>query len=414
MRLYDARYTLIAAVFLAMALLVFDDVTHWHVWLGLGIIVIAAALPVRSRMIRKRERMLRQTGFQTPVEDVVFASCEALDDPAIVLAPGSIVIYQNHAAIEKFGPIARGSHLSSRLRAPQILELVHEVAGDHRTRTINHVEKVPSERWYQVRIAPMREVARLNGGGEFFLLTFRDQSESRRMDRMRTDFIANASHELRTPLASLTGFIETLQGPARNDREAQERFLSIMSEQAGRMTRLVDDLLSLTRLEMKAHMAPTAEVDLVPLIGHVRDTLRSMAEDLDVELRLTTPEEPVPVTGDYDELIQVFENLIENACKYGQNGGRVDVTIKDPSPAAQGMIDVSVKDYGPGIPSEHVPRLTERFYRVNVETSRSKKGTGLGLAIVKHILTRHRARLIVNSVLGEGSEFVVRIARRSS
>ncbi|GKX35289.1 MAG: two-component sensor histidine kinase [Rhizobiaceae bacterium MnEN-MB40S] len=414
MRLYDARYTLIAAVFLAMALIVFDDVTLWHVWLGLGVMVLAAALPVRSRMIRKRERMLRQTGSQTPVEDVVFASCEALDDPAIVLAPGSIVIYQNHAAIEKFGPIARGSHLSSRLRAPQILELVHEVADDHRTRTIDYVEKVPSERWYKVRIAPMREVARLKGGSELFLLIFRDQSESRRMDRMRTDFIANASHELRTPLASLTGFIETLQGPARNDREAQERFLSIMSEQAGRMTRLVDDLLSLTRLEMKAHMAPTEEVDLVPLIGHVRDTLRPMAEDLDVELRLTAPERPVPVTGDYDELIQVFENLIENACKYGQNGGRVDITIMDPSPAAQGMIDVSVKDYGPGIPSEHVPRLTERFYRVNVETSRSKKGTGLGLAIVKHILTRHRGRLIVNSVLGEGSEFVVRIVRRSS
>lgn len=222
---------------------------------------------------------------------------------------------------------------------------------------------------------------------------------------MRSDFVANASHELRTPLASLRGFIETLQGPARNDAKAHERFLAIMFDQATRMSRLVDDLLSLSRLELKSHIAPDQKVDLVPLLGHVRDSLLPLANDLDVAITLDMPQTRVEVTGDRDELVQVFENLMENACKYGQEGKRVDVTLSN---VPGQPVEVTVSDAGGGIPAEHVPRLTERFYRVNVENSRSKKGTGLGLAIVKHILTRHRARLIVKSEVGRGTDFTVR------
>jgi two-component system phosphate regulon sensor histidine kinase PhoR len=210
---------------------------------------------------------------------------------------------------------------------------------------------------------------------------------------------------LRTPLASLRGFIETLLGPARNDPAAHERFLTIMLEQVTRMSRLVDDLMSLSRLELKARVTPEDAVDLVPLIGSVCDALAPLADDLDVEIKLHLPDHPVTVTGDRDELTQVFENLIENACKYGQDGKIVDVMLID---KPNQPVEVSVVDYGPGIPEEQVPRLTERFYRVNVESSRSKKGTGLGLAIVKHILTRHRARLLIRSEIGRGSTFIVR------
>ena len=210
---------------------------------------------------------------------------------------------------------------------------------------------------------------------------------------------------MRTPLASLRGFIETLQGPAKSDPAAQDRFLGIMFDQATRMSRLVDDLLSLSRLELKSHIAPDQTVDLKPLIGHVRDALLPLAEDLGVEIRLHLPENGIEVMGDRDELIEVIENLIENACKYGQEGKFVDVYLRG---GGSQPAEVSVVDRGPGIPAEHVPRLTERFYRVSVADSRSKKGTGLGLAIVKHILTRHRARLIVKSRLGTGSEFTVR------
>jgi len=171
------------------------------------------------------------------------------------------------------------------------------------------------------------------------------------------------------------------------------------------MSRLVDDLMSLSRLELRAHIAPDQKVDLVPLLGHVRDALVPLANELDVSINLHVPEGAVEVQGERDELVQVFQNLVENACKYGQEGKVVDIWLKTPPGKP---VEVSVIDKGPGIPKEHLPRLTERFYRVSVTDSRSKKGTGLGLAIVKHILTRHRARLIVKSELGEGTEFTVR------
>ncbi|MFL5008643.1 ATP-binding protein, partial [Rhizobium sp.] len=237
------------------------------------------------------------------------------------------------------------------------------------------------------------------------LVRLADLSQARAAERMRVDFVANASHELRTPLASLRGFIETIQGPAKNDLKAQARFLNIMLDQTTRMSRLVDDLLSLSRLELKSHIAPDEKVDLVPLLGHVRDALVPLAKDVGVVINLHLPDGKVEVLGDRDELVQVFENLMENACKYGQEGEVVDVWLKN---GTGQPVEVSIVDKGPGIPAEHVPRLTERFYRVSIEDSRSKKGTGLGLAIVKHILTRHRARLIVKSEVGKGTNFTVR------
>ena len=405
-RLYDARFILVVAAVLALLASMFTTVALWQALLGLSLVFLAAGVPTRSRAARKRERMLRQEG-RAPLESIVFTTCEALDDPALILAPGGTLKYLNRAAVQQFGAMKEGAHLSSLLRPPAILNMVRKAMKTGGTYSIEHVEKVPSERWFRVRIAPMVEIAGMKGGSELYMLTFRDQSESRRMDRMRSDFIANASHELRTPLASLSGFIETMRGPAKDDPEARDRFLGIMFEQASRMTRLVDDLLSLSRLELKAHMVPTDEVDLVPLINHISDSLRPLAADLGVTIRVNAPEGPLVVAGDRDELIQVFENLMENACKYGRSGKWIDVTMSVADSAGKG-VEVSVKDYGPGIPREHVPRLTERFYRVSVEASRSKKGTGLGLAIVKHILTRHRARLVVHSTVGEGSEFIVK------
>ncbi len=404
-RLYDARHILAVAALLAFGLVASGYLVLWQVLVGLGALFLAAAVPVRSRAARKRERLLQRERSE-PLEAVVFATCETLADPAFILASGSILKYQNRAAVEQFGQMTAGAHLSSRMRAPVILDIVQQTMTTGDINTIEYVEKVPAERWYLVRVAPMTGFTSMKGGRELYMLTFRDLSESRRIDRMRSDFIANASHELRTPLASLFGFIETLRGPAKNDPIAREKFLTIMYEQASRMTRLVDDLLSLSRLEIKAHMQPTEDVDIIPLISHICDTLKPLAEELNVNIEVASSDDTVLVTGDRDELIQVFENLIENACKYGQSGKKVDVRIDRLNDAAH-AVQVVVKDYGPGIPKEDVSRLTERFYRVSVEASRSKKGTGLGLAIVKHILTRHRARLAIHSVLGEGAEFTV-------
>lgn len=338
-----------------------------------------------------------------PLEDVADAY-GALDMPVIVLGADANVLFQNPAATKAFGAMTPGAHLSARLRTPGILDMVRETISTGEPNQIEHSERHPSERVYILRVAPIED-----GGSSFakryFALSFRDISELRSIDRMRSDFVANASHELRTPLASLRGFIETLQGPAKSDLAAHERFLAIMLDQATRMSRLVDDLLSLSRLESKAHIAPNQMVDLVPLVGSVRDSLVPLAHELGVEIRMHLPDGKVEVTGDRDELVQVIENLIENACKYGQEGKIVDVHLRR---EPQQPVEFSVIDRGAGIPAEHVPRLTERFYRVSVADSRSKKGTGLGLAIVKHILTRHRARLIVKSELGKGTDFTVR------
>ncbi|ACP23945.1 two component sensor histidine kinase protein, phosphate regulon sensor PhoR [Sinorhizobium fredii NGR234] len=335
--------------------------------------------------------------------DALVPALNALDMPVLVIGADETVLFQNTAAEKAFGTIPPESYLSARVRSPGILDMVRETIATGKVNQIEHSERLPSDAVYVVRVAPA-DIGGETLGGRVFLLTYRDISQTRRIDRMRSDFVANASHELRTPLASLRGFIETLAGPARNDLKAQEKFFGIMHEQVTRMSRLVDDLLSLSRLELKSHIAPEDAVDLVPLLGHVRDSLQPLASDLDVTISLEVPEEPVFVQGDRDELIEVFENLIENACKYGQEGKKVDVRLT----GSGGQAEVTVTDHGPGIPAEHVPRITERFYRVNVEASRSKKGTGLGLAIVKHILTRHRARLLIHSEVGKGTVFTVR------
>ncbi|PTM97579.1 phosphate regulon sensor histidine kinase PhoR [Mycoplana dimorpha] len=405
-QLWDDRVLLAAVTF-----------TAFLMWLGglpAGWVAFAAALLVlagfaRAERLEGRPSALPAATQRADTEpSVALASIaaliDALDMPVLIVTSDETVRLQNRAAADLFGPIPRNADLSARIRAPGILDMAREVIATGRPKEIEHFGPMPSETVYIVRAAPMPALGQ-RLGGRAFLISFRDVSQAHKIEQIRSDFVANASHELRTPLASLRGFIETLQGPARQDPDAQERFLGIMHEQATRMSRLVDDLLSLSRLELKSHVPPEQRLELGPLIGHVRDSLQPFASELGVEIVLDIPTQPIEVAGERDELVEVFENLVENACKYGQEGGRVDVRL---TAGDDGHAEVSVTDYGPGIPPEHVPRLTERFYRVNVEASRSKKGTGLGLAIVKHILTRHRARLVIKSELGKGTVFTVK------
>jgi two-component system phosphate regulon sensor histidine kinase PhoR len=306
----------------------------------------------------------------------------------------------NRRAISEL-PLGVGDSLTYRLRVPDLLAAFDRVSKGGPPERIEYVERVPTERWYAAWFARLD----VPSAGGLILLIIDDLTERRRTERVRVDFVANASHELRTPLASLAGFIETLQGPAKNDPAAREKFLGVMHDQAERMSRLVNDLLSLSRVEMKAHLKPTKRVDLGNVVRHVRDALEPLASELGVAIETVTPEGQVTVVGDRDELTQVFENLIENACKYGQSGKRVVVTI-DPGAQDTGPT-VTVRDFGPGIAEEHVPRLTERFYRIEADVGRRHRGTGLGLAIVKHILARHRAEMTVESRPGAGAEFRV-------
>lgn len=239
--------------------------------------------------------------------------------------------------------------------------------------------------------------------GGWLVLTLRDVTKQRQADRTRVDFVANASHELRTPLSSLVGFIETLQGPAANDPQARERFLRIMQSETHRMSRLVEDLLSLSRIELNATSQPTQPVDLGSIMRTVQESLelKAQANDQVIELRLGGG--PVVAKGDQDELTQVVRNLTENAIKYSAPNSRIVLQLK--SNPKKGTASIAVKDQGEGIAPEHLGRLTERFYRVDKARSRDMGGTGLGLAITKHILNRHGGKLGIKSIVGKGSTF---------
>jgi two-component system phosphate regulon sensor histidine kinase PhoR len=337
------------------------------------------------------------------------ALLESLPDPAIIIDKRALVLFANQPARSLLPTLKIGNPLSFTLRAPDVLDAVEDVLAGTPIADVEYIERVPVERSFNVRIAALTPISQPTQEAvrEAASLMFRDTTPMRRVEHMRVDFVANASHELRTPLASLLGFIETLQGPARNDAVARERFLAIMSEQARRMARLIDDLLSLSRIELNAHVKPTSPVEIVGVVRHIIDALSPMARDRAVELTLEVAgSSEIVVDGDRDELLRVFENLIENAIKYGSSGGRVDVTIDHAGEHAR-EVTVHVRDYGPGISPEHVPRLTERFYRVDVAASRDKGGTGLGLAIVKHIVNRHHGRFHVESSPGEGAVFSV-------
>jgi two-component system phosphate regulon sensor histidine kinase PhoR len=329
----------------------------------------------------------------------------SLPDAAIVLDRDARVIAFNGAARVIAPALARGAAASLALRVPEVVEAVRDVAASREPRTVEFSQRVPIDRWFAAHVRPLGAAP-----AGMMLLVFHDLTPLHRAEIMRADFIANASHELRTPLAALSGFIDTLLGPARDDAEARVRFLTIMKTQATRMARLIDDLLSLSRVELTEHMHPETPVDLVPIVRQVVDGLQTLAQDRNVEIKLAQPAENVTVAGDRDELTRVFENLVENALKYGTNGKRVDIGFAG-STSADGAAEtlVTVRDYGPGIAAEHIPRLTERFYRVDVSQSRAEGGTGLGLALVKHILNRHRGKLSIESEAGHGAALTVRL-----
>ncbi|WP_291396199.1 ATP-binding protein [Devosia sp.] len=336
--------------------------------------------------------------------DAVRHFADALPDPAVVLDARSVIIHLNREARHHFPGVVAGTPIAFTLRSPQLLSAI-EAARLGPAQTIELHQTVPTETWYKATIAPLLPGAQGKDG--ILVITLQSLTEAKRLESLRTDFIANASHELRTPLTSLVGFIDTLLGPAANDKVARERFLGLMRGQAARMSKLIDDLLSLSRIEMRQHVRPITPVDLGPLLREVAEGLQVQAAETRTRLDVRLPEGSVVVSGDRDELYEVFENLIENAIKYGADGDNIEITLTPDTGRTGFAALVSVVDHGVGVAEEHVPRLTERFYRVDAESSRKKKGTGLGLAIVKHIVTRHHGLLAIRSQPGQGTRVEV-------
>ncbi|MAZ18544.1 MAG: two-component sensor histidine kinase [Ahrensia sp.] len=408
-RLFSNRFPLGGSLLLFTALAA-SGLLHWSVAFTCMAAMWAISMfaPVRSSKERRAELSHRSTVEMDVARTRVVI--DSLPNPVMLLDRRGTIWQVNRACGRYFGDtLEQGASVLLRFRSPELLSMINEALAGGAPRPVEVVERYPIERWFEATVVGLPAEAM---GEASFLLHFRDLSEIRRIDRMRSDFIANASHELRTPLASLSGFIETLSGPARNDAAARDRFFPIMKEQADRMSRLIDDLLSLSRLETALANTEFEPVDIVEVLRHVRASLTPTAGEAGVELIEDfsgVDAEDCRVWGSRDELIQVFSNLIENAIRYAATGKQIDILGERLPVSGVDSIRVTIRDYGPGIEEDHIPRLTERFYRVDVESSRAKKGTGLGLAIVKHILTRHVGRLSITSAVGKGASFIVTI-----
>lgn len=334
---------------------------------------------------------------------------DAMPDAAVVLGSGSQVLHANAPFDELYPGVRVGQPLSRSLRQPELIEAIDRCGASAVPEVVMLHERLPVERRISARVVRLAQAEEADGDTPFLLVTFRDLSEQDKLAQMREDFIANASHELRTPLTSLKGFIETLQGPARDDATARVRFLKLMAGQAERMTRLIDDLLSLSRVEMGAHVPPRGIVDLNEVAAYVLQTLEPVAAAAGARMVLQAADVPARLRGDRDQIVQVMSNLVQNAITYG-GPKQIDIVVSmvAPGPGKPAQVMAAVTDRGPGIAAHHLPRLTERFYRANVASSRAKGGTGLGLAIVKHIVARHRGEFDIQSQVGQGSTFRVR------
>jgi two-component system phosphate regulon sensor histidine kinase PhoR len=333
---------------------------------------------------------------------------DSIPEPVVIVDNQRAVVAVNRAAARDIGVGYAGRALALSLRHPVALAAVEEVLARGVSRSVEVTFRTPTQRSYSMMAAPLQA---LNGAAaEGAVLVFHDVTSERRAQQMRADFVANASHELRSPLSAVVGFIETLRGPAKDDAAARARFLDVMAQEAERMTKLVEDLLSLSAIEADEHLVPQGTVAVAPLVQRVADSLGERAAARGVQIRVDVPDALPPLAGDADQLAQVFRNLIENAITYGRPHTEVRVTaqaVERVGDTGRPGVAVTVEDQGDGIPAEHIPRLTERFYRVDPGRSRKLGGTGLGLAIVKHILNRHRGRLTIASDLGRGSRFTV-------
>jgi len=378
-------------------------------WIAFAVLAVAALI-VNAIAARRNIAALGAGGGQTP-SDIAGLPALARDilerfpDPLMLMDASGRVMLANRAMRDVVGVDAERKHVSAILRTPPVLDAIRNTAATGETSSVEFTLPVPVQRTYQAY------AARAGSEPAVTILLLHDLTSMKRAEQLRADFVANASHELRTPLAALTGFIETLKGHAKEDPEARDQFLDIMTVEASRMRRLIDDLLSLTRIEQNEHVPPSGAVSLETVLREAIAALTPLARLDEITLELSAAPDLPRAIGERDELIQIFQNLIHNAIKYGKPGGHVWVTLAMTAVPggrrAEQMLAVGIRDDGEGIPQAAVPRLTERFYRVDVKRSREKGGTGLGLAIVKHIVNRHQGRLTIESKQGEGTTFTV-------
>ena len=403
-RLLDRLTLLLSILLIFFGLVAFGHIGLLPALIGY-LLVLALASLIPGTVEIANPAAIRAEAGDSIRDSAVRQVADALPDPCLILDRRSNIVHRNAPAMQAFPNLIEGNPITFSMRSPAMLSAIEAVRNTGLAQTVELHQTVPNETWHRV------SVAQFAGENGVLVVILQSLTDQRRLDSMRTDFVANVSHELRTPLTSLIGFIDTLLGPAANDTDNRQKFLNIMRNQAGRMSKLIDDLLSLSRIEMRQHLRPTGKVDVGLLLREVREGLQNQAGEARVAVNLALPEVEAITTGERDELYEVFENLLENAVKYGGDGGKVDVALAPAADRSTFGWQVTVTDYGVGVDPMHVPRLTERFYRVDADASRQKKGTGLGLAIVKHIIARHHGSLSIRSQPGQGTRVEVLLPR---
>lgn len=340
---------------------------------------------------------------------------ESLPHPLILLNENRQIVRITEGARQLLGTPPPNGDLSTVLRDPTVLDIVDRAAADKANEMLEVDFTLPSGVSLNAQTQTLSHAA---ADGISIVVALFDVTEIRQAQQMRSDFVANASHELRTPLAVVTGAIKTLKGPARDDAEGRQKFIEMMDQHASRMTRLIEDLLSLSRLELNANTAPEEKVDLAAVLSSVIATAETSAAERSIRVALEPGLTEQVVAGDELELTQLFQNLVDNAVKYSSENTLVRIITREcvrpealTGPDDEPFIEISINDQGEGIPAEHLPRLTERFYRVDTARSREMGGTGLGLAIVKHIVNRHRGTMKISSIENVGSKFSIFLPR---
>lgn len=419
-----SRTFIISAGFLFLVLALAQALPVWLAGLCfiflLGMTGLRALAVSEAQSVMGRPVIAPAGGLAALATDAGRIILNELPDPVIVLDGSGRIVFVNRAAEGLMGTKATGKPVATVLRSAALMTAIEDVLKGAGAQSVDYNLPVPVEHNYTGFVTPIETDPYPMVPGHFseasrrrrsraVLIVLRDVTDARRVEDMRVDFVAFASHELKTPLASLSGFIDTLRGHAKDDPDARARFLEIMADQADRMRRLIDDLLSLSRIELREHVRPNKLVDMMAVVNDVTNGLSHLAEKNEVEIVTSAPALLPRVRGEPDELAQVVQNLLGNALRYGRTGKRVEVTLSEDERGGKPMLRLDVRDFGDGISREHLPRLTERFYRVDAAASRAKGGTGLGLAIVKHIVNRHQGILTIDSELGQGATFTILI-----
>ena len=405
-RIHQGRFALLASFAIIAFFIILKDISILQGLLGFGFIALTILI-----IPQKSDNALALNEEKPDIdkirEQAIFDFGNILSDPFIILDEKANIIFANDLAKNEFSELTIGNPISFYLRNPDLIVALEKLMRSGQAQNIEMHQSVPNEKYFEISIAFFKDRKNPSSSPVKIMLILHDVSKQRRSDSMRSDFIANASHELRTPLTSLIGFIETLQGSGANDKAVREKFLKIMENQAERMSKLIDDLLSLSRIEQSQHVKPSEQVDVNRIISDVLETLQNQAKAAGLKIILDIKTQPAIITGDEDELFEAFENLIDNAIKYGEGAEHIEVKLAQINDNPDFDYRLNIIDFGQGIGAKHLPRLTERFYRVNAQNSKKKKGTGLGLSIVKHILNRHGATMNISSKKGKGTNVEV-------